>query len=858
MPLPPPSNNSLLPGLTPKSLAASLLGLVVIGWTVVTAVGTLGYGLHFGSEPLAAPAMISLLLLVAWVALARLAVPSWAFTRQEMITVAYILLVAAPIAGKSFWLPALSMVAPHASRDQWQTYGTLPEQLRPFGPNLLESSLQSPERWESEGADLQVQQVAFARGTRSGPSLSLRPTGEFEEPAKASLTLKLVEDGLRHNSYYLFTALFRVEGGGPTAEWTATLRPDSPEAPPVELVRGRGQTDPSYVHPEGFERRGNYAFQLPSALEEEATIEIAFAGQGQLEVADIELRDMTAFALTKTGAPSITSSEYQALPEAYKAGVLVRPDNLWSLAGLKYLVVGTVMWEPWLKPFAWWLAFLALLLGGAFAIALIMRRQWIDSERYPMPLTMPIADLVGRPEEKDIESRRRMPAVFRNGFFWGGVTLALGFCLFDIAAGYSDAATAPTSAVPIKPYLSGSQWGDTWTEVNFRILPLAVGIGLLMELNVLGSLVIGFFLYRLQFWLGHQTGWDADGDYPYPKSQGLGAFVFYGLAVLFLARNYIKKTLGMAFRSERPDSEPFTYSGSYATLAISGVGLFLWSRLLGSSVSGSIWLSALGLLAALVYMKLRAECGVPGITWFNQRMLLFVPVVGGLTVIGPSAFGLNAELGRMLSAASILIVAGLQLEFLEMARRYRIKRWHIPAALGIAIVGGVFVGAWFMLGGAYATGTENWMHSTMVDPAHTNVRETQRIISQATAEMNPDIPASGIGPRDIAFYSAGAVTIALAGLRLLFAGFWFHPIGFLLGPSDTIANAWGSLLLAWGARMLVLRLGGAATVREKLRPAAVGLIAGTVMGFAAAIAVNSIAWSLSPGSKLPQLLFSTH
>jgi len=859
MPLEPPSCDSHKPGLTIKSLAAALLGLVVMGWTVVTAAGTLGYGSRFGTEPLAAPAMICLLLLAAWVGVTRLALPGWAFTRQELVTAAYILLVAAPIAGKSFWIPAISVVAPHASRDQWQTYDTLPKQFRPFGPNLLESALQAPERWAARGARLETGQAVYARGERSGPSLAIAPAaGAGGEPsaATASIPLRLVEDGLYHNSYYIFTALFRVRTEDPAAAWTVTLRPDSPAAPPVELVRGRGPTSPTYVHPEGFERRGSYSFQLPGGLEERALIEVALAGEGRLEVADLELRDMTAFALTKVGAPSIARSEYEALPEAYRAGALARPDDPWSLAGLKHVVAGTVMWGPWLGPIGWWLAFLGLLFGGSFAIALIMRRQWIDSERYPLPMTMPLSDLVGRAEEEGLESRRRMPALFRSGFFWGGLALALAFCLFDVAAGFFDATAGPTSNIPLKPYLSGAGWGDAWTGVNFRILPLAVGIGLLLELNVLASLFVGFLLFRLQYWLGHQTGWDADGDYPYPDRQGLGAFVFYGLSVLLLARKYLWATLSKALRGERSAAEPFGYRFSWAALALCAAGLFAWARLLGSSAAGSLSLAVLGLLGALVYMKLRAECGAPGISWFNGKILLFFPVVGGLSVIGPAAFGLNAELGRMLSALSILVVAGLQLEFLEMARRYRIRRWHVPAALAVAIVGGAFSGGWFFLGGAYATGTENWKHSTMVDPWHTNTRETQRIVSQATAEMDPEVPAAGVEPGDIAFYAAGGVAVVLTGLRQLFAGFWFHPVGFLLGASSTVGQAWGSLLLAWMARALALRLGGAATVRGKLRPAAVGVIAGTVAGYAAAIAANSIVWSLSPGSNLFDPLFS--
>jgi hypothetical protein len=53
-------------------------------------------------------------------------------------------------------------------------------------------------------------------------------------------------------------------------------------------------------------------------------------------------------------------------------------------------------------------------------------------------------------------------------------------------------------------------------------------------------------------------------------------------------------------------------------------------------------------------------------------------------------------------------------------------------------------------------------------------------------------------------------------------------------------DLWGSLLVAYLVRLAVLRLGGAATVREKLVPAAVGLFLAALLGHAAFILVNAL------------------
>jgi hypothetical protein len=73
---------------------------------------------------------------------------------------------------------------------------------------------------------------------------------------------------------------------------------------------------------------------------------------------------------------------------------------------------------------------------------------------------------------------------------------------------------------------------------------------------------------------------------------------------------------------------------------------------------------------------------------------------------------------------------------------------------------------------------------------------------------------------------SASVAALLAILRQIFAGFWFHPIGFILGTTACVGDIWGSALLAWMIRYFVLWIGGAATVRNKLQPFAIGLFLG--------------------------------
>ena len=96
---------------------------------------------------------------------------------------------------------------------------------------------------------------------------------------------------------------------------------------------------------------------------------------------------------------------------------------------------------------------------------------------------------------------------------------------------------------------------------------------------------------------------------------------------------------------------------------------------------------------------------------------------------------------------------------------------------------------------------------------------------------------------------SGSIMVALTLLRQFFAGFWFHPLGFLLGLTHLNDGAnWGTLLVAWAIRALVLKVGGAKAVRDKLLPFFAGCFVGCLLAIMTFTVVNGI--SIASGSPL--------
>jgi hypothetical protein len=89
----------------------------------------------------------------------------------------------------------------------------------------------------------------------------------------------------------------------------------------------------------------------------------------------------------------------------------------------------------------------------------------------------------------------------------------------------------------------------------------------------------------------------------------------------------------------------------------------------------------------------------------------------------------------------------------------------------------------------------------------------------------------------------------------MFAGFWFHPLGFIIGPTWMMQYLWGSILAAWFIRLIVLTLGGAATVRQKLFPFFIGAFLAGVMAYFLFALLNGYLYFFSPGVERQTIVF---
>ena len=413
--------------------------------------------------------------------------------------------------------------------------------------------------------------------------------------------------------------------------------------------------------------------------------------------------------------------------------------------------------------------------------------------------------------------------------------------------------------------------GKTFEGVSFKVTAVFLSLALFMELNVLLTIVVGFFLYRLQFLVGKAAGWDVLPAYPFQTHQQLSGFLMYALLIVVFTRKYLWRTIKMAVSGRQPEekeglAEPLSYRVAYLVLVLVAIGLWVWLRWMHLT-AGPMFAFFLTLLAVgFVAMKFRAECGVLFGAFTPGATMLVISLLGGLAFFTPSDYIFASLASAMLCWACFFLIPGQQLEFIHLGRRNRVVPRHLFYVAVLSVSGGFLIGGWGCLSSLYAlneTGvgnrlpymdrggdfTEFTQALARANSQRLKLEQAADADSAGTAVAAPVSARNGnVAPEFWMMIYAAAATTLVTALRQIFAGFWFHPIGIVLGSSAMMLEVWGSVLAAWFIRFLVLKLGGAVTVRTKLLPFAVGMFLATAVCFALMWFINGYMYFFQPGA----------
>ncbi len=236
-----------------------------------------------------------------------------------------------------------------------------------------------------------------------------------------------------------------------------------------------------------------------------------------------------------------------------------------------------------------------------------------------------------------LDARLRNGTVYlRNPALWTGFVLMLLWATNNSLRVYFSGLPDLSVNIPLESYISDPAWGKTF-QTNFTFSGLFFAIGLLMEINVLLSFVLGFVLFRLQYWFGEASGLSSDVRYPYGADQLTGGIFSYALLTLWMARRFLWKTGREAFSNEKT-TEVLHSRTAYLIMAAALAGIALLGVWAGMNISGMLVFAVALLLALMVAMKLRAEMGYTGSNLFtpgDQILLCLFGLLGSFSLFKP-------------------------------------------------------------------------------------------------------------------------------------------------------------------------------------------------------------------------------
>lgn len=825
------ASSALLPALTMRSFFASVFAMlataILINYVHVVLVAG-GPGEH------------ALIIPGLWVFLSILAVGSlcWTLfkvrilTRPELLCVLYSILLSGPMMSQGFWHRVISISSTIPRTGDFGKIDAFSEKFWPAGDNLLDkASLRPVDPAVELNGDYhyEVMDHTVAQGkevlvlTNSLPenSSSIR----FNLPVASKHSA-----GVMPGTPYLVSVLIRPKDLDAESHYYIRFYPDDSTSY-REVLYSRVVRKPSIIHPQGFQREGIYGFTIPEETQSSLSMEIGLTGPGTLYVADPQLRSVLAMEQLYSGRKQVTQTDYEALPENRRYGLVVKPDHLFSFAGIRYLLGGFIPWDAWWRPIVAWGGVLTLILIGTLSIAVIMRRKWIDSERFALPLTRIPTMIIG----EDLSSETGfLSNLWRNRVMWWGFAFGLIWCLLKVMSFYNPTIPDPGIEVSLGSYF-GPEWGKTW-EITFRVMAVFVSLAIFIELNILISCVAGFFMYRLLYAYGFVSGLDANPSFPYAQEQQLGAYLSYAILILWYSKRYLREVLKEAVSAHPPKrDEIFSYRTALILLIGVFVGSAIWAHWVNISVLGMWIFMAFLLTIGLVAMRIRAECGIPYGYFTPNNAALIILLTGGISVFGPQLVVFTFIASFFITVAVFFLIPGAQLELLELGRRYGINPRHILYTCLLAIAGGILLGGWSFLSMSYSQGGDSMRYAWAYDAKPWYFNSLNQELSQASFALSGESVEAGKGIAQSTYgYAYGAIVVGvLTVLRQLFAGFWLHPIGFMLGSTHIMGagagSLWGSLLTAWAIRLLVVKLGGAETVRSKLLPFFAGVFLASVL-----------------------------
>lgn len=481
---------------------------------------------------------------------------------------------------------------------------------------------------------------------------------------------------------------------------------------------------------------------------------------------------------------------------------------------------GAIPWKAWAAPLIAWGGFLFVLMVVLYALLALLRRAWMEEERLSYPIVQIPLRMVGSGSG---------PSIWRNPILWIGFALSSSFDAVNMLHAFYPSFPSFGISYDIGGLFTSPPWNvlsPLW--ISFR--PEIFGIAYLMPTDVLLTTWVTYLLLALTDVIRTAQGASIQRTgYDYQEI-GMGAFLCLFVILLKRAMPTIKQTWAEALSRERKGrDEPLSARALFGILVFGTLFLVVWLYAAGLSLWLAVAHLTLLIAVAIVYSRIRAETGAPGIYlfpfWQQQNMLFNFFGTQGVGGGSDQALAVFASLGG-LSRGYYPEVCAYGAEGMSLASKARFSQKRVTTAMLFGLFLGLVFGGYIYLKVGYRYGMSQL-------PGNYQLGLVTQQYTTLTQMFNmPKQPRP-----DLMFQTClgGILALALSFLRQRLFWFPFHPIGFALASSYGF-HLWAPFLIVWACKVLILRLGGDRTYR-RLVPLFLGFALGRYL-------FSGIVWGL--------------
>lgn len=525
--------------------------------------------------------------------------------------------------------------------------------------------------------------------------------------------------------------------------------------------------------------------------------------------------------------------------------------------GVNWVPLAELPFRAWAKALLYWGPLIFLFALVCIALQFVAHRQWVHHEQ----LSYPLAQVTSQFCHRD-DNRPGVPDIFKSRLFWWGFVPVFLFYVLDfLGAKYPMDLPRMKDVfpslrnwwLPVQEAFpavlhSNNYWNLCTQSLFFTIVGAAffvsTEIALTMGLNVILLVAFGIIYY---YNVGTPLGANQ------LNTGRAGAYLGYTLILLYTGRTYFKAVFARAFGSRKAKVED---DGTAVLAARVLIVAFVATVVVLHAMEIEWTLAVLYTLATMmmffVFTRIICETGIP----FMQTQ--WVPPDLFVSLFGPATLGPKGLV--MLQWTNVAITQDPReclmpyvATSVKVADDNKLSLKRVFCVICVAVV--LAVGIAFL-----ASHYTQYNSSAMTDGYASNhavlnpfnvsarlVREMHDVGEFAAASEGnffTRLPLMHANPSHLRFFIAGILAVfACSFLRFKFSKFPIHPVLFLVVGCMPAMNTWGSFMVGWFVKMLVVRFGGGG-VYQKLKPLFVGLIAGEVFFIGVHIIFNLVYQSI--------------